>query len=165
MEQLLRSSQRPAAERLRAAVTQKRAELLADTFPARIAVKFREAPQGARLRWGRGHLGSAARAAAEEREAAERLAERQVTHAVGRSPIGLYPVYDCPRQVAGVFTGTKVLQPAALRHALIEAAKSAPRSAAGDGRAFLADGSDKVCFEEIEEVEVIEGDEEEDEDE
>eukprot|EP00440_Ansanella_granifera_P015249 gb/GFBE01016573.1/.p1 GENE.gb/GFBE01016573.1/~~gb/GFBE01016573.1/.p1 ORF type:complete len:179 (+),score=33.65 gb/GFBE01016573.1/:1-537(+) len=148
-----------AASQLRALLDGKRAGLVSDLLPAKSAVT-QEAPRGPRLRWGRGPLGSAARAAAAEQEAAEAAAERHIQRSIGRSPIGLYPVYDCPRQVAGVFTGTKVLQPSSLRYALAEGTR-VPRSAAGDGRARLAGVSDGTEVEEIEEVEFIEGEEEE----
>mmetsp|Transcript_16631 Transcript_16631/g.25199 ORF Transcript_16631/g.25199 Transcript_16631/m.25199 type:complete len:158 (-) Transcript_16631:85-558(-) len=107
--------------------------------------------KGAKLRYGRGPLADAAREAAKRQEIAERIAERKVQNAVGTSLIGLYPVYDHRRQVAGDFTGTRVLQPAALRHALGESHLAAARVAA-DGKSLAASSPDDDAeFEEIEE--------------
>eukprot|EP00931_Biecheleriopsis_adriatica_P005763 TRINITY_DN107249_c0_g1_i1.p1 TRINITY_DN107249_c0_g1~~TRINITY_DN107249_c0_g1_i1.p1 ORF type:complete len:195 (+),score=41.83 TRINITY_DN107249_c0_g1_i1:26-586(+) len=143
-----------AAVELRDVLKQNRAKMVADLLPCGNLQKTQQVAQGARLRWGRGPLGSAARAAAAELEAAEAEAERRIQQSIGRSPIGLYPVYDCPRQVAGAFTGTKVLQPSSLRYALAEAATRVPR-AASDGRSLLA-GAGKDEEEEIELIEVEE---------
>ncbi|CAJ1333261.1 unnamed protein product, partial [Effrenium voratum] len=62
---------------------------------ARLVAELAKAPkeldvkaEGARLRWGRGPLGSAARAAAAEREAREAEVALRVQQNIGNSPIG-----------------------------------------------------------------------------
>eukprot|EP00439_Symbiodinium_sp_Y106_P078563 s233_g17.t1 len=97
-----------------------------------------EPPKGPRLRFGRGALGSAARAAAERREIEEGEVRLSIQRSIGKAPIGLYPVYDIPRQVATEFTGTKVLQPASLQYSLAEAARNVKWSASGDGAALVS---------------------------
>eukprot|EP00933_Yihiella_yeosuensis_P016283 TRINITY_DN13978_c0_g1_i1.p1 TRINITY_DN13978_c0_g1~~TRINITY_DN13978_c0_g1_i1.p1 ORF type:complete len:186 (+),score=36.32 TRINITY_DN13978_c0_g1_i1:27-560(+) len=156
MSQRWQSSARPAAAQLRETLTGKRVSLVANLVPQRPLPKAVQ-PEGARLRWGRGPLGSVARAAEKEREVAEREVEMSLQRSAARSPIGLYPIYDCPRQVAGTFTGTKVLSPASLRHALAEAHRSVPR-AGMDGKVL------RGALQDEEEIEYIdEGPEDEEE--
>mmetsp|Transcript_64444 Transcript_64444/g.179258 ORF Transcript_64444/g.179258 Transcript_64444/m.179258 type:complete len:167 (-) Transcript_64444:81-581(-) len=75
----------------------------------------------------------------------------QVTRAIGSSPIGLYPVYETSRFVAGTFVGTVVAAPSSLRYALSEARHSAPFAKSDGG--FLEEGTtenhdDDVVYEE-----------------
>ncbi|CAE7539727.1 unnamed protein product [Symbiodinium natans] len=118
---------------------QRRSALVAGFVPPKRPSQEPQA-QGPRLRFGRGPLGSAARAAAQRREEEEAEAALSIQRSIGKSPMGLYPVYDIPRQVALEFTGVKVLQPASLQHALAEASRSVKWSASGDGAALLEGG-------------------------
>eukprot|EP00929_Paragymnodinium_shiwhaense_P109750 TRINITY_DN76262_c0_g1_i1.p2 TRINITY_DN76262_c0_g1~~TRINITY_DN76262_c0_g1_i1.p2 ORF type:complete len:175 (-),score=44.36 TRINITY_DN76262_c0_g1_i1:135-659(-) len=69
-------------------------------------------------------------------------AEAEVQRSATGSPIGLFPVYDVPRFVAGTFTGTEVKAPAALRFAITEAHINAPRGARDGGRRI--DGGEEI---------------------
>mmetsp|Transcript_141422 Transcript_141422/g.200297 ORF Transcript_141422/g.200297 Transcript_141422/m.200297 type:complete len:173 (+) Transcript_141422:40-558(+) len=115
---------------------QRRSSLVSGLVPPKWSSE--EPPKGPRLRFGRGALGSAARAAAERREIEEGEVRLSIQRSIGKAPIGLYPVYDIPRQVATEFTGTKVLQPASLQYSLAEAARNVKWSASGDGAALVS---------------------------
>ncbi|CAE7455412.1 moaC [Symbiodinium microadriaticum] len=136
---------------------QRRSSLVSSLVPPRRPSE--ESPRGPRLRFGRGALGSAARAAAERREIEEAEVRLSIQRSIGKAPIGLYPVYDIPRQVATEFTGTKVLQPASLQHSLAEAARNVKWSAS-DGAALVRgdmaeqiEGQDEEEWEEDDEEE------------
>ncbi|CAK9081058.1 unnamed protein product [Durusdinium trenchii] len=121
-----------AAEIMSAAEIKRKLAIAIETDPREVLKKevvkdpVLKAPlrEGPRLRWGRGSSRSRARA---EREAREATAMQRMQQSIGNSPIGLYPVYDIPRNVASSFVGTKVLQPASLRYALAQALETVAR--------------------------------------
>eukprot|EP00913_Durusdinium_trenchii_P003878 g3587.t1 len=139
-----------AAEIMSAAEIKRKLAIAIETDPREVLKKevvkdpVLKAPlrEGPRLRWGRGSSRSRARA---EREAREATAMQRMQQSIGNSPIGLYPVYDIPRNVASSFVGTKVLQPASLRYALAQAAEDVKWSQSGDG-AWVSSGKEAWPF-------------------
>mmetsp|Transcript_56139 Transcript_56139/g.149825 ORF Transcript_56139/g.149825 Transcript_56139/m.149825 type:complete len:158 (-) Transcript_56139:73-546(-) len=75
----------------------------------------------------------------------EHPAEKDIFRASRGSPMARFPVYDTPRFVAGNFTGTNVVGPAPLRHAVESAILAMPRAKC-DG-CVLKEGDDPFRLE------------------